>query len=309
MENKVTLTQYRTCPLCFSNKGHYLTIVNEIQIFRCQQCSMVFADVEEIKVEKACKYKPSTILKYYQNEPIYTIAYYDMEIDNIIKSFGRSNLKLLEFGCGSGQFLRRARKKGLIVQGIDFSDYSEYANKAFDLNIITSSLDDYHFSENYFDVIYSHATFEHLYQPLQVAKKLTAVLKKGGLFITSGVPNYNTFSIKLFNNFYHNHPPGHINYFEFETITSMYRTLELEKIKALTYGFNFWLYLHKQNAKKNLNTVEYSEEKIIQKLKHEILDLDTLSITYFQRLIANIYSKIRLPKMGTSVSAWGFKQK
>jgi SAM-dependent methyltransferase len=321
---KLTQIQFRTCPLCFSHQGYYLTTVNKIRILRCQRCRMVFADVDEIKVEKACQYETRIILNYYQTEPIYTIAYYDILINNLVKTLSKTNLKILEFGCGSGMFLRRARKKGLITQGIDFSEYSRYAANAFDLDIVISSIHDYHFPSNHFDVVYSHATFEHLYEPLHIAKQLVRTLKPGGLFITSGVPNYNTLSRKLFHNFYNNAPPGHINYFEVETLTNMYHSLGLEKIKVLTYGFNFWLlwtwWQRLQVIKKENVSVKKPEcnenvknekvdcnEKIISKLRHEIIDLDNISITLLQNLIAHFYCNARLPKMGMSISAWGVK--
>ncbi|HHB93060.1 MAG TPA: class I SAM-dependent methyltransferase, partial [Thioploca sp.] len=259
MKNKQTVTQYRTCPICFDNQALYLITVNQIRILRCKQCSMVFADIDEITIEKACKYESGTILHYYQDEPIYTIAYYDKIIDNMVRIFGRTDLKILEFGCGSGMFLRRARKRGLITYGVDFSEYSIYAAKAFDLNIINSTIDDCHFPTNYFDVVFSHATFEHLYNPLKIAKELVRILKGGGLFLTSGVPNYNTFSIKLFHNFYNNNPPGHVNYFEVKSITCLYQALGLEKIDISTYGINIWFLVYQ--AYRQNNTIS-SKKKI-----------------------------------------------
>ena len=350
LTHKIINSQDRTCPICFSNQGHYLTIGNHIKILRCNQCSMVFADVNETTVEKACKYEGEKILTYYQNEPIYTIAYYDMVIEKIIKVFEKTNLKILEFGCGSGMFLRRARKKGLITQGVDFSKYSSYASKAFNLDILNLDIYACHFPSNHFDVIYSHATFEHLYAPLKVSEELIRILKPGGLFIISGVPNYNTLSIQLFHNFHNNYPPGHINYFECKTITYMYNVLGLKKIQVSTYGFNIWFLLHllkigttaihlrsnkllrcilgtqrhdsskrEQNPQVKLETenknksehIKENEEmkEVIYKLRHNVKDLDNISISFYQKLVANIYYTIRLPRMGLAVSAWGFKPK
>jgi SAM-dependent methyltransferase len=311
MKNRVVKTQYRECPNCFNHQGKYLNTVNEIKLLRCNQCQMVFADVDNATVEETCRYKPGTILHYYQNEPIQTIAYYDNVIEHLTKILGRTNLKILEFGCGSGMFLRRARKKGFITQGIDFSEYSEYASKAFDLNILSQSIFDCHLPSNHFDVVYSHATFEHLYSPRLIAEELIRILKPTGIFIISGVPNYNTISIKLLRNFYNNNPPGHINYYEVETIRTMYQVLGLEKIKVSTYGINFWFFFYWLQRKKiQPNMVQFntfSETEIMDKLKHETTDLDNLSTTLLQRIVANLYCQARLPKMGVAISAWGYK--
>jgi SAM-dependent methyltransferase len=272
---------------------------------------MVFADVNETTVEKTCKLERGKILSHYKFSPLSIIAYYDAVIEKIITILGNTNIKLLEFGCGSGMFLRRARKRGLIAQGVDFSEYSKYASEAFDLDIITADLDDCHFPPGHFDVIYSHATFEHLYSPLKIAKELIRILKPGGMFIITGVPNYNTLSIRLFHNFYNNYPPGHINYFEVKTMKYMYKLLELEEIKISTYGINFWLlfYLLQQRKKENnlIQSRELSDEELIYQIKHETTNLDTFSTTLLQKVMANIYYYTRLPKMGIAVSAWGLK--
>jgi hypothetical protein len=42
-------------------------------------------------------------------------------------------------------------------------------------------------------------------------------------------------------------------------------------------------------------------------LKHETTDLDNLSTTLLQRIVANLYCQARLPKMGVAISAWGYK--
>jgi SAM-dependent methyltransferase len=313
MKKRLIDIQNRICPICFNKKGYYLITVNNIKILRCNQCNMVFADVNETTVEKTCKYSREKILEYYKFSPLSVIAYYDTVIEKIITTLGNTNIKLLEFGCGSGMFLRRARKKGLIIQGVDFSEYSKYASKAFNLDIITADLDDCHFPSDYFDVIYSHATFEHLYSPLKIAEELVRILKPGGMFIITGVPNYNTLSIKLFHNFYNNCPPGHINYFEVKTMKYMYKLLDLEEIKISTYGINFWIlfYLLQQSKqKKNLvQSKEISDEELIYQIKHETTNLDTFSTTLFQKAMANIYYNARLPKMGIAVSTWGLKSK
>jgi len=58
-----------------------------------------------------------------------------------------------------------------------------------------------------------------------------------------------------------------------------------------------------------VNTIiEYSEEEIMQKLKHEAADLDNLSISLLQKIEANMYYSAKLPKIGTSVLAWGLKK-
>ena len=85
MKKRLIDIQNRICPICFNKKGYYLITVNNIKILRCNQCNMVFADVNETTVKKACKLERGKILSHYKFSPLSTIAYYDMVIEKIIK--------------------------------------------------------------------------------------------------------------------------------------------------------------------------------------------------------------------------------
>lgn len=301
---------YRICPLCFNAKGYYLRKLNSIPLLRCNACNMVFADM----AEKVCNYKPETILSVHRSEPLASVAYFDLIIDEILNKYSGVKIRILDFGCGSGMFLRRARKKGLIPYGVDISDYSKIASQAFDLRIIHSDLIQYNFPSNYFDVVFSHATFEHLYEPFKIAEELFRILKPNGLFITSGVPNYNTLSVKGLKNFDNNYPPGHVNFFEVETMRFLYEKIGLKSIDISTYGFNVWILLNMLKRRKderqnkiNISNDELSNDEIIYELKNLKRNLDTLSIPFIYKFLAFLFTKAIIPKMGQAISAWGLK--
>ncbi len=151
-------------------------------------------------------------------------------------------MKILDFGCGSGMFMRRARKRGHEVYGLDYSPYSEEAKNLFKLNITSRPLEENNFESNYFDVILSHATYEHLFDPIGISKKLLGYLKPNGLFIISGVPNFNTITIQIFKNFTNN-GKGRVNHFEKKTIKLLFDKLNLKTHSIKTYGINIWLFI------------------------------------------------------------------
>jgi hypothetical protein len=86
-----------------------LDIVNQIDIVRCADCRMVFADSpsEVIYEHNKCDEAARGVLP---PEPVYTVAYYDDLLRRMTRMVGRTNYALLEFGCGSGMLLRRARR-------------------------------------------------------------------------------------------------------------------------------------------------------------------------------------------------------
>jgi 2-polyprenyl-3-methyl-5-hydroxy-6-metoxy-1,4-benzoquinol methylase len=121
----------------------------------------------------------------------------------------KSGEKVLDVGCATGYLGKYLKKKEIEIVGIDYNDqylekakdrniYSELIN--IDLNKINDKLNKYN---NYFDSIILFDVLEHLYNPMEVLKKLSKLLKKDGRFLVD-LPNISHGSIKynlLINNF------------------------------------------------------------------------------------------------------------
>lgn len=305
MDTSIKFIKYRRCPICDGNRINIHVTKNNIDIVRCLNCFTVFADVDFNLVKGRNSLDSDTFFFYYDNEPIYTIAYYDMIINKIISQKKDHNIKLLDFGCGSGMFLRRCRRKGIDAYGIDNSKYAALAKEMFKLNIEISDLKGATFPDNYFDVIISHATFEHIYYPIDVAKKLLKLLKKDGLFITSGVPNFNASTRLIFNSYWNNMPPSHVNYFNVASIELLYRMVDIHIMKSKTYGFDIWQFLNMINPLEEKYELRSKIDKntVFQEMKN----YDDHEISLLSFIIANVYNLVRFPYMGHSIEIWGKK--
>jgi SAM-dependent methyltransferase len=112
-------------------------------------------------------------------------------INQCIIELNKSNIKLLDVGCGAGKVSKH------------FADYCELygieisktmADIATDNGIKVSSInienEKYPFSDEYFDIILSGEVIEHLIEPDNYLYENNRVLKKGGYFIIS-FPNIN----------------------------------------------------------------------------------------------------------------------
>lgn len=97
--------------------------------------------------------------------------------------------KLLDIGAGRGELLRVARQDGWMAVGIETSPtFAQYAVSYSGAEIISKPLEDCGFEDNAFDAVVLGAVLEHLYNPAEVIKEITRILKPGGaLFID--VPN------------------------------------------------------------------------------------------------------------------------
>lgn len=95
-------------------------------------------------------------------------------------------MKLLDVGCGTGNFSIKLTEMGCIVTGIDISDKMLNAarKKAEEkgLNIDFRNMDLYNleFEDEQFDGVFSMAAFEFIAQPERALDELLRVVKKGG---------------------------------------------------------------------------------------------------------------------------------
>ncbi len=126
--------------------------------------------------------------------------------------FDRFNLKpqmkILEPGCGRGEFLKAFKDLGLDATGIDISDSSKDFFQKEQMELIISDIEDEKslpFPNESFDVIYNKSFLEHLYKPDLFLKEAYRVLKPNGKIICL-VPDWESNYKIYFDDFTHRTP-------------------------------------------------------------------------------------------------------
>jgi len=105
-----------------------------------------------------------------------------------------SGLRVLEIGCGRGEFTRLLAERGAVVTGMDVSEYAVSRAAALvaefpDADTRTGDICDIDFPDGTFDLVVSLETIEHSPSVPKAVSELVRVTRPGGrLIITS--PNY-----------------------------------------------------------------------------------------------------------------------
>ncbi len=161
----------------------------EYKIYICPVCEVQFSDPMKNPgpgwYEKCEFYdeaeNPSTEKLNYRMAP-----FFDLKLTK--------GLKLLDVGCGFGNFLRAARSAGFICTGIDFSPRQiALAKERLNLNDVhVVSLEDFVKKEKSrkFDIITLFGTLEHHNAPSMLIDLASSMLSPGG-YLTVNVPNDN----------------------------------------------------------------------------------------------------------------------
>jgi SAM-dependent methyltransferase len=150
----------------------------------------------------------------------------DVEKDTLEKLVARLKKelpegRLLDMGCGRGDFLKIAQDQGYTVAG---SDLSTAPSPYTEIPIFQGFLKDANYETASFDIIVTRNTLEHIFDPNEDLRELNRILKPGGLLYVK-VPHVKFeegwrcrafFGFKsLFT------PPVHLNHFSTGTLSGI----------------------------------------------------------------------------------------
>lgn len=104
--------------------------------------------------------------------------------------------KILDVGCGRGEFLNGFMKCGLDPYAVDQSDISKINYPKINFKHCDLLTEKIPFEDETFDVIFSKSLVEHFYYPEKLFQEMRRILKKNGKIITMTPDweiNYKTF--------------------------------------------------------------------------------------------------------------------
>ncbi len=92
--------------------------------------------------------------------------------------------KILDLGCGRGEFLRGFIRCGLKGCGVDGSLAARLLCPEAEILQADLETPPLPYADNCFDIIFSKSVLEHFYHPERLVKEIYRILKPGGLVIT-----------------------------------------------------------------------------------------------------------------------------
>ena len=176
------------CPLCFGSlirpKEEHNDDDTHYTLFECHKCAVQFW--WPMKNPGALWYSHDDRYSSRNSDPLMApvITHRAFLKDNPI-----AGGSLLDVGCGTGNFLLAAKKKGYSVRGIDFDpDAVNVAHNIFGLDkVSTGSLNDLVQEDATFDIVTFFEVLEHMDSPNIFIDEVKKLLKPSG-FIGLSVP-------------------------------------------------------------------------------------------------------------------------
>jgi SAM-dependent methyltransferase len=181
--------EYVNCNLCGPTKtkglgkrrGPEKKAHLETNIVRCSKCGLLypnpmpFFSSDEIQKNFG---EPEEYFSPDRNRRLELFENVLRRIEKIKPGKGR----LLDVGCGRGEFLYAACKKGWEATGTDISEaFVNYARREFNVNALAGDIDDMDLAKGSFDVTCLISVIQYLRDPMKAFKNIHSLLKKDGI--------------------------------------------------------------------------------------------------------------------------------
>ena len=143
----------------------------------------------------------------------------------------KSGMKILEPGCGRGEFLRVFKALGMDAVGLDRSEESRELLSEDDIELIISDVEvasGLPFSDNSFDVIYNKSFMEHLNHPDLFLREAFRILKPGGMILCL-IPDWESNYKTYFDDFTHRTP------FTKPSLEDIYEICDFENVSVTKF--------------------------------------------------------------------------
>jgi len=262
-------TKKYVCSLCHSTEFREKFYHEGSAIAECTECSFVARFPQPSDAELNEIYSSEYFIgQDFENEAERSVALEEVDrlkratavlsLDKIeaymgVQSSDRGSLKLLEVGCGLGNFLAEAKSRDYSVTGVEVSaDSAEKANAKLGGNYVLNSLiEDAELEPQSYDICAISGVLECTRDPKLFLKFINAALKPGGVIFVA-VPDLDSWSFKMLGKNWINFRIEHLFYYNQDSLDSImvqsgFGNLVFspdEIILSLNYIFQYFVRFH-----------------------------------------------------------------
>ncbi len=245
----------------------YLVSKNTFTVVKCNDCGFVFTNPRPLVDELGRYYLSDEYISHNDQanslmDSIYKVVRnYMLQrkihwiLQNSVKN--SSEIRLLDYGCATGEFLLRAKAKGMKTMGIEPDWHAREKARLKGITVIERPdklPDDDGLMQ--FDVVTLWHVLEHI--PDLSAKKilLEKIVSKDGMLVIA-VPEYKSFDARFYKeNWAAWDVPRHLNHFEKESLLKLFGdTFHLEKVYPLVFDSFYVSMLSEKNLQNGFSGV------------------------------------------------------
>lgn len=198
--------------------------------------------------------------------------------------------KILDIGCGAGNFLAKAKEKTFHAIGLELNEKAVSVCRDKGLTVYSEFIHEHALRhESYYDVVCIFQVLEHIYDVKEFIEASLKVLKKDGLLII-GVPDNEPFFLGYDKFCTLNLPPHHMGLWNKNVFGKLATVFDL-KIKKAEYDTKGEILSHAYIRSKYLAGIQTlaGKHSLPEKIKMGLLSLITLPATILKKLTKGLH--------------------
>jgi SAM-dependent methyltransferase len=265
------MTTLTHCPVCHhSSFQDYLTCkdfttTGEIfPIIQCQKCSFTFTNPRPLDNDLGKYYESSDYISHSNaKKGIFNRVYQLVRTRaiqsklNLVQSLNQNGL-IIDYGCGTGEFLGYVQSKGRKVLGVEPSDHAR--NQAINnQNLKVLSLSEFpEIQKNHASVITLWHVLEHVPNLRETLTSFHSILENKGHLVIA-VPNYTSHDAQVYKEFWAGYDvPRHLWHFSPNVIQSLVESegFELLTMKGMPFDSFYVSMLSEKYKSGSLNPIK-----------------------------------------------------
>ena len=238
------------CPLCksarflnYSEITDFAVTGEKFIVCKCADCQLLFTNPRPSQTDIGPYYnfpeyfshedKAKNITQWiYQTVRNYNIS---KKVD-FIQHFKKKG-KLLDYGCGTGEFLKAAKNKGWKVAGIEPNEKARLQANLKLKDRVKESIEEIDKNTSY-DIVTLFHVLEHIHDLRKTSKKIIKHLKSEGYLIIA-VPNYESWDGKKYGKYWAGWDiPRHLYHFNSHVMMAFKGEFGLELIETKPMKFD-----------------------------------------------------------------------
>lgn len=260
------MTTVDICPLCDSqNFSSFLTCRDHtvshesFNLIRCNACGFVLTSPRPEESDLSNYYQSDNYISHsgtkkgVVNKLYHAVRSYSIyKKYNLIAPFLKEKT-ILDYGCGTGEFLKFCKQKGAAIYGCDPSDIArQKASANTGSNILNP--DQYKNFKTKVDVITMWHVLEHVPDFIDVLELHKSNLNSGGAIVIA-VPNHKSYDAQKYREFWAAYDvPRHLWHFSATDITRLAEKINMQitSIKPMLFDAFYVSMLSEQYQKGNI---------------------------------------------------------
>ena len=270
------------CPWCESDKAQinlwlkdeFLT-KEDFHICECLNCGLLYTMPRPTKEKIGKYYKSQEYYSHQENNTGFIPRVYEavkkvnLRHKYTLATKGLTVGKLLDIGCGVGDFLHTAEEKGWECIGVEPSEEAKaIARKRIKANVVDSA-DLEQMADQSFDVITMWHVLEHVDNLKWQVEQLQRLIKPGGRIVIA-VPNYKSYD----GQFYKEHwaaydVPRHLNHFNKSVINKIFKSkgLQLQVTDKLIWDAYYISFMSEQYSRHKFPLIKGAYQGLVSNCK------------------------------------------